>query len=97
MNMSAADPDRNSWLRKASGWGLLAVGLAGCVLPILPGIPLALAGLIILARDYAWAKTALRKAKRSFVSMRRRSRTKRPTRPVVPAGGSPAGSEAGDS
>jgi uncharacterized membrane protein YbaN (DUF454 family) len=80
---SAGNPDRNTWLRKAGGWFLLILGLAGCVLPILPGIPFALAGLLILARDYSWAKTALRKAKRQAVALRRRARGKRPVQPVT--------------
>lgn len=69
-----------SKVRQAGGWLLLAVGIAGCVLPVIPGIPLALAGLLILARDYAWARGALRSTKRWLVRMRRRSRTKRAQR-----------------
>lgn len=80
---STVNPERNSWLRKASGWFLLILGLAGCVLPILPGIPFALAGLLILAKDYSWAKTALRKAKRQVVAIRRRARAKRSGQPVT--------------
>ena len=80
---NAANPDRNTWWRKASGWFLLILGLAGCVLPILPGIPFALAGLLILARDYSWAKKALRKAKRQAVALRRRTRAKRSAQPVT--------------
>ncbi|QNI37390.1 hypothetical protein H7846_03495 [Edaphobacter sp. 4G125] len=74
---------RNSWARKAGGWGLLVAGVAGCILPVIPGIPLLLAGLIILARDYAWARAALRKVKRKVVSMRRRTRVKRTTNMVA--------------
>lgn len=68
--------ERSGWVRKASGWTMLAIGIAGCVLPVLPGIPIALAGLIILARDYSWARSAVRKAKRKLVSLRRRTRSK---------------------
>jgi uncharacterized membrane protein YbaN (DUF454 family) len=68
---------RNGWARKAGGWALLAVGIAGCVLPVIPGVPFALAGLIILARDYVWARGALRSTKRWLVRMRRRARAKR--------------------
>ena len=42
-----------------------------------PWIPLALAGLLVLARDYAWARSALRATKRWLVRMRRRARAKR--------------------
>jgi uncharacterized membrane protein YbaN (DUF454 family) len=80
---SAVNPGRNTWVRKVGGWFLLILGLAGCLLPVLPGIPFALAGLIILARDYSWAKTALRKAKRKVVTLRRRARAKRSAQPVT--------------
>ena len=56
---------------------LLILGLAGCVLPIIPGIPLLIAGLIILGKDYAWARFALRKVKRLAVRIRRRATAKR--------------------
>lgn len=69
-------------MQLAGGWLLLGLGIAGCVLPIIPGIPLALAGLLILARDYAWARSLLRKAKRKAVSMRRRARPRRSRTPV---------------
>ena len=75
--MGAVETGRNGWARKAGGWGLLVAGVAGCILPVIPGIPLLLAGLIILARDYAWARSALRKVKRKAVSMRRKARVKR--------------------
>ncbi|MBS1800370.1 MAG: hypothetical protein JSS95_11125 [Acidobacteria bacterium] len=52
-------------------------GVAGCILPILPGIPLVLAGLLILAQDYLWAKSALHKTKRWAVHVRRKARAKR--------------------
>jgi uncharacterized protein YqgC (DUF456 family) len=55
----------------------LLAGIAGCILPVIPGIPLAIAGLIILARDYAWARILLHKAKRKLVAMRRKARAKR--------------------
>lgn len=34
-----------------TGWGLVAAGIAGCVLPVAPGIPLVLAGLVVLAKE----------------------------------------------
>jgi uncharacterized membrane protein YbaN (DUF454 family) len=45
--------------RLAGGWLLVVVGLAGFVLPVIPGIPLLLAGLVLLAGDYVWAKRLL--------------------------------------
>jgi uncharacterized membrane protein YbaN (DUF454 family) len=47
----------------ASGWSLLLLGLAGLVLPVLPGVLLLIIGLSVLSVEYAWAHrwlTALR-------------------------------------
>jgi uncharacterized membrane protein YbaN (DUF454 family) len=41
------------------GWSMLLLGAAGIVLPIVPGIPFLLAGLVILSRRYAWAEKAI--------------------------------------
>ena len=49
--------------RKVGGWVLVVLGIAGCVLPVIPGIPLLLAGLALLATEYAWAKVALARLK----------------------------------
>ena len=51
------------WARIAGGWTLLVVGLLGFVLPVIPGIPLVLAGLALLAKDYAWARLAQSRVK----------------------------------
>jgi uncharacterized protein YqgC (DUF456 family) len=40
-------------LREISGLVLVAVGIAGCLLPIIPGIPLIVAGAAILGTDHA--------------------------------------------
>jgi uncharacterized membrane protein YbaN (DUF454 family) len=82
MGMSEVPPERSRWMRVISGWVLLSAGIAGCVLPVIPGIPLALAGLLVLSRDYAWARSLLRKAKRKAVSVRRKARA-RQSAPVV--------------
>lgn len=42
-------------LRQTAGYACIAVGAAGCVLPVLPGIPLLFAGLGLLAVDTPWA------------------------------------------
>jgi uncharacterized membrane protein YbaN (DUF454 family) len=41
------------------GWILLLVGVLGLLLPLLPGIPLVIAGLVILSREYDWARRVL--------------------------------------
>lgn len=50
-------------MRKVGGWALVVVGLAGLVLPVIPGIPLLIGGLAILAPDYVWAQRSLDKVK----------------------------------
>jgi Putative transmembrane protein (PGPGW) len=71
------------------GFALLCLGLAGLVLPVLPGWLLIFAGLAVLAGEYAWAHDALevarRKARRSGTTLRSIARRRRP------AGMAPAG------
>ena len=43
---------------------LLLLGVIGLVLPLLPGIPLLIAGLVILSREYDWARRLLAKGQR---------------------------------
>ena len=47
------------WGGLAGGWLLVVLGLVGFVLPVIPGIPLLLAGLALLACEYVWAKRLL--------------------------------------
>jgi uncharacterized protein YqgC (DUF456 family) len=39
-------------LREISGLALVAAGIAGCLLPIIPGIPLIIAGAAVLGTDH---------------------------------------------
>jgi hypothetical protein len=39
-------------LRTAGAWTLIFIGVAGCVLPIIPGIPILAAGLAMLGKDH---------------------------------------------
>lgn len=45
------------------GGSLVIVGLTGLVLPVIPGIPLMLAGFALLATEFAWAEVILNKTK----------------------------------
>jgi hypothetical protein len=85
MFMIEPPPERSRWIRIAGGWFLFGTGIAGCVLPIIPGIPLALAGLLILSRDYVWARSILRKVKRKAVSVRRKTRARQSGVPITNA------------
>ena len=46
------------------GWILLLGGVLGLLLPLLPGIPLLIAGLVILSREYAWARRLLERGRK---------------------------------
>lgn len=47
------------WLRMAGGVVLLVVGLLGWALPILPGWLFVIPGLMILGREFHWARKTL--------------------------------------
>jgi uncharacterized protein len=42
-------------LRQGAGYASVAAGVAGCILPVIPGIPLLFVGLGLLAVDSPWA------------------------------------------
>jgi hypothetical protein len=46
------------------GWFCISIGILGVVLPIIPGIPFLIAGLVILSARYVWAAVCLRWLKR---------------------------------
>ena len=77
------------------GIALLLTGLAGIVLPVIPGPLLIIAGLAVLATEYVWARRALDMAKRRFnqardLARRRRSRKRGPpVGPDAPPSGPP--------
>jgi uncharacterized protein len=58
----SAQPSGSLW-RNAGGWILLVLGAAGLMLPVLPGTPLLIAGLVMLSADHRWARDGLRRLK----------------------------------
>ncbi|HSK43474.1 MAG TPA: PGPGW domain-containing protein [Candidatus Binatia bacterium] len=40
----------------AAGWALLMLGVAGLLLPVLPGVALLIVGLSFLSLEYKWAR-----------------------------------------
>jgi uncharacterized membrane protein YbaN (DUF454 family) len=56
------------------GWAFVALGVIGMVLPILPGIPLLLAGLFVLSSEYVWAHHLLGKIRERFPAALRKAR-----------------------
>jgi uncharacterized protein len=57
--------------RQVGGYALLGAGIAGCILPIIPGIPLLFAGLALLAVDTPWAAQLSAKLKDYWQRVRR--------------------------
>lgn len=52
------------WVIAASvGGTLVLLGLTGLVLPVIPGTPLIIAGLAILATEFTWAEVLLNRTK----------------------------------
>ncbi|MFM6841974.1 MAG: PGPGW domain-containing protein, partial [Candidatus Planktophila sp.] len=52
------------WVIAATVGGTLVVlGLTGLVLPVIPGIPLLIAGFALLATEFAWAEVLLNRTK----------------------------------
>jgi uncharacterized membrane protein YbaN (DUF454 family) len=52
------------WVIAASvGGTLVLLGLTGLVIPVIPGIPLLIAGLAILATEFTWAEVLLNRTK----------------------------------
>jgi uncharacterized protein len=60
--MWGTQPSGSRW-RNAGGWILVILGLAGLLLPVLPGAPLLIAGLVLLSADHHWARNCLRKVR----------------------------------
>jgi uncharacterized membrane protein YbaN (DUF454 family) len=60
-----------SLFRTAGGWVLLILGVAGLVLPFLPGTPLLIAGLVMLSAEHRWARNCLLRVKLWMRKLRR--------------------------
>ena len=52
--------------RTAVGWAFVCAGILGIILPVIPGIPLLIGGLVILSARYRWAAVGVRWAKRKM-------------------------------
>jgi uncharacterized protein len=62
---TAVPPNKKLW-RSAAGYSCIVVGIAGCVLPILPGVPLLFLGLGLLSVHNPWAANLLEKLKKAL-------------------------------
>ena len=57
-------------VRIVAGFVLIAGGIVGLFLPFLQGIAMIVAGLILLAREFHWARRLLEWAKRRWHALR---------------------------
>ena len=69
----AMHQQRRSIWRKVAGWACLALGVLGIVLPIVPGIPLLIAGMATLSTQHRWARASVLWMKRRLSSLRSRN------------------------
>jgi uncharacterized membrane protein YbaN (DUF454 family) len=59
-------PGTKRMLTLIAGWGFIAVGIVGLILPFLQGVLFILLGLVILSSYDAWARLLLAKLRRRF-------------------------------
>lgn len=59
------------------GSSLILVGLTGLVLPVIPGIPMMIAGLAVLASEFAWAEVLLNRTKNHVSNAVKKMRKKK--------------------
>lgn len=60
-----------SVLMLVAGWLCIVVGIAGLVLPFIPGTVLLVTGVMLLAQSYSWARNLLDRIYRRFPSVRK--------------------------
>ncbi len=60
---------RPSFKRKLVGWGLIAFGVLGIILPFLHGMIFLLLGVFMMREQYLWANRALVPLQRRFPGM----------------------------
>lgn len=67
---------RVSLWRMAVGWALVCAGILGIILPVIPGVPLLLGGLLVLSARYRWAAMSLHWVKRKASQLASRKKQK---------------------
>jgi hypothetical protein len=70
-------PKTSPW-RIAGGWTCLFIGVLGLALPVIPGIPLLIVGLVALSPNYPWARSSLRWMKERIWKVTHRKNNERP-------------------
>lgn len=61
---------RGAFWRKLIGWVCVGIGLLGILLPIIPGVPFLVAGLISLSTEHRWIRAVLILARRKLAKAR---------------------------
>jgi uncharacterized membrane protein YbaN (DUF454 family) len=61
-------------LRTIAGVTLITIGMIGILLPIIPGIPLLLAGVATMGRDHPWLRPVMERLDRWRNAWRERRR-----------------------
>ncbi len=61
------------WARIIGGFALLVLGVIGLFLPFLQGIAFIVLGLLLLSREYHWARRLLDWARRKWSAVRQTS------------------------
>lgn len=56
-----------------TGWVFIVLGIAGLFLPVLQGILFLVVGLLILSREYAWARNLLTRFEQRFPEVSRKA------------------------
>ena len=54
------------WMMVTAGWGLMGLGVAGLVLPVVPGILFLALGGAVLAKESPWMRKRLQILKRRY-------------------------------
>ena len=65
--MSESPPKKKPLVRAAriaGGSTLLTLGVIGWILPVIPGWPLVIPGLVLLAEEFHWARLTLDRVKK---------------------------------
>jgi uncharacterized membrane protein YbaN (DUF454 family) len=75
-------PPVSLW-RTAAGWTLLILGVAGLMLPFLPGIPLLVAGLVMLSSQHRWARACLERIRLWIRKLHRRRSKPENAHPIM--------------
>jgi Flp pilus assembly protein TadB len=56
--------DPNALWRTVAGWACVCIGVVGLILPVIPGLPLLVFGLLLLSARFRWASACLQWVKR---------------------------------